>query len=139
MDKTLKKINSFLDKHHVMSLATSFEDELSVCNLFYAYVEDEQMFIVASSDETIHIAHILKNANVAGSVVLETKSVGKIQGLQFRGEFLELDDDSLKSEYFKAFPYASALKPKLWKIKVNYFKLTDNTLGFGKKLTWERD
>jgi len=28
------------------------------------------------------------------------------------------------------------MNPKLWQIKVNYFKMTDNKLGFGKKLIW---
>ena len=73
---------------------------------------------------------------MAGTVVLETKTVAKIEGVQFRGEFLELEDEDLKRLYFKTFPYAIAMNPKLWQIKVNYFKLTDNTLGFGKKIIW---
>jgi uncharacterized protein YhbP (UPF0306 family) len=135
---SLEKIEHFIKQHHVLSLATTFEGELSVCNLFYAYDKEEVCFVVASSDETTHIRHIQKNKNIAGSIVLETKSVGKIQGLQFRGEFSLLDDKRLKKLYFKTFPYALAMNPKLWKIKLDYFKLTDNNLGFGKKLIWER-
>lgn len=136
---SLKKIESFLDEHHVLSLATSYKNELSVCSLFYAYEKNSSTFVVASSEDTTHIQHILKNKQVAGSVVLETKKVGKIQGLQFRGEFEVLEDNDLKKLYFKSFPYALTMNPKLWKIKVNYFKFTDNTLGFGKKFIWERD
>ncbi|WP_373073319.1 pyridoxamine 5'-phosphate oxidase family protein [Sulfurimonas sp.] len=136
---SLEKIESFIDKHHVLSLATSVESELSVCNLFYAYDKDDICFIVASSDDTTHINHILKNSFVAGTIVLETKTVGKIQGLQFRGSFTSLEDQRLKKLYFKTFPYALAMNPKLWQIKVDYFKFTDNNLGFGKKLIWERD
>ncbi|MCW8837730.1 MAG: pyridoxamine 5'-phosphate oxidase family protein [Thiovulaceae bacterium] len=136
---SLEKIESFIDEHHVLSLATSFGDELSVCNLFYAYKKKSPTFIVASSEDTTHIQHILKNKQVAGSVVLETKTVGKIQGLQFRGEFEALEDSELEKLYFKTFSYAIAMSPKLWQIKVNYFKFTDNRLGFGKKLFWERD
>ena len=136
---SLEKIEAFLSEHHVLSLATSNVDELSVCNLFYAYDEKKSIFVVASSDDTTHINHIQKNSNVAGSVVLETKTVGKIQGLQFRGEFSILQNDSLKKLYFKTFPYALAMNPKLWQIKVDYFKLTDNRLGFGKKFIWKRD
>jgi uncharacterized protein YhbP (UPF0306 family) len=29
------------------------------------------------------------------------------------------------------------MQPKLWQIKVSYFKLTDNRLGFGKKIIWQ--
>lgn len=137
MDKKLKKIDSFLNEHHVMSLATMSDGELSACSLFYAFDLSTISFIVASADDTTHIKHINKNQNIAGNILLETKTVGKIQGVQFRGEFLPLEDDLLKKLYFKAFPYALAIKPKLWQIKVDYFKMTDNTLGFGKKLICE--
>ena len=121
-----------------MSLATSNNMELSVCSLFYAYCSNELSFVVASSDETMHIKNIKQNKIVAGNILLETKSVAKIQGLQFRGEFILLEDESSRKLYFKEFPYALAMQPKLWKIKVNYFKLTDNRFGFGKKLIWKK-
>ncbi len=133
----LAKIASFLAKHHVLTLATSDGLELSACNLFYAYDQEKISFVVASSDDTTHIKNISKNSSVAGTVVLETKTVGKIEGVQFRGDFLELEDEDLKRLYFKNFPYALAMNPKLWQIKVDYFKLTDNTLGFGKKIIWK--
>ena len=133
----LKKIVSFLDEHHVLSLATSDAKELSVCSLFYTFIEEENSFIVASDDSTTHINHILKNNSVAGNILLETKTIGKIQGVQFKATMTSLEKENLKSYYFKAFPYALALNPQLWQIKVNYFKMTDNRLGFGKKLIWQ--
>ncbi|WP_372998163.1 pyridoxamine 5'-phosphate oxidase family protein [Sulfurimonas sp.] len=134
MSSDLEKIVNFISKHHVMSLATSADSELSVCNLFYAFDGKEISFVVASSDDTTHIQNILKNPNIAGSIVLETKTIGKIQGLQFKGKFLEANDESLKKLYLKTFPYAIAMSPKLWQIKIDYFKMTDNNLGFGKKI-----
>jgi len=136
MSSSLEKIEEFIDKHHVMSLATSCENELSVCSLFYAYDSLSQSFIVASSTDTSHIQHISKSSKIAGNILLETKKVGEIKGLQFKGEFNYLHENKLKLFYFKRFPYALALSPKLWQIKVDYFKFTDNSLGFGKKLIW---
>ena len=133
----LKKIERFLSKHHILMLATSDETTLSACTLFYAYDHESVSFIVASNDETTHIKDIMKNPQVAGAIALETKMVGKIEGVQFRGEFSACRDERQKSLYFKTFPYALAMKPKLWQIKVNYFKLTDNKLGFGKKIIWK--
>jgi len=138
MDKDLLKIDQFLQKHHILSLATSVGNELSVCSLFYVYIKDANSFVVASDDKTTHIKHIKQNHNIAGNIVLETKIVGKIQGVQFKGEFLELEDEELKKTYFKSFPYSKLLNPKLWQIKVTYFKMTDNTLGFGKKIIWHQ-
>jgi len=137
MSKDLDKINDFLSQHHVLTLATSSLDGVNACNLFYTFLKTENSFIVASSLDTEHIQNILKNQKVAGTVVLETKTVGKIQGVQFKGEFLKLDNKEMSKYYFKAFPYALAMNPTLWQIKVNYFKMTDNTLGFGKKIIWQ--
>ena len=136
MSKDLEKIEAFIADHHVLSLATMGE-ELSVCSLFYAYDRHINSFIVASSEDTLHIQNIQKNSKIAGNILLETKEVGKIQGLQFCGVFQALQDAKLKRLYFKSFPYALALAPKLWQIHVNFFKLTDNRLGFGKKLIWQ--
>lgn len=137
MSSDLKKIISFLEKHHVLTLATSDGNELSACSLFYAFSNERLSFIVASSEDTLHINHVNQNQNVAGNIVLETKIIGKIQGIQFRGEFLPLKDDELKKLYFKQFPHAKLMNPKLWQIKVDYFKMTDNKLGFGKKIIWK--
>lgn len=139
MSDNLEKISSFINDHHVMSLATTLDDEISACSLFYAYDSEKKSFVVASSDDTTHIEHIRKNPKVAGNILLETKTVGKIQGLQFRGVFRETEDEELKKTYFKAFAYARAMMPKLWRIDVDYFKLTDNRLGFGKKIIWEKE
>jgi len=137
MSKDLEKISLFLNKHHVLSLATTVDDELSVCSLFYVYSKKENSFVVASSDDTLHIKHIKQNKKIAGNILLETRIIGKIQGVQFRGEFFSLEEGNLSTLYFNKFPHARVMKPKLWQIKVNYFKMTDNTLGFGKKVTWK--
>jgi uncharacterized protein YhbP (UPF0306 family) len=129
----IEKIDIFLKKHHVLSLATQGE-ELSVCSLFYAFSKELNSFVVASKDDTTHIKNISKNNKIAGNILLETKTIGKIQGVQFRGIFLKNSNENLMKLYFKTFPHAKIMMPKLWQIKVNYFKMTDNTLGFGKKI-----
>jgi len=138
MLETLQKIESFIQKHHILSLSTSDGERLSTCTLFYTYLAKEQAFLFASDTKTEHAQDLLKNQKVAGTIALETKVVGKIQGLQFRGEARLLEEKELSKEYFKAFPYALAMQPTLWTLKVDSFKFTDNTLGFGKKLLWQR-
>lgn len=137
MDTTLEKIISFLDEHHTLSLATCKGNEPSSCTLFYAYDKEQNCFIVASDIKTEHIQNILANTKVSGTVHLETDVVGKIQGVQFKGEMLPCKYE--KKIYLKRFPYALAMNPTLWRIKVDFFKMTDNKLGFGKKLIWERE
>jgi len=136
MNKDLAKISTFIAKHHVMSLATTDTKKPSVCSLFYAYDESKFSFVVASSEDTLHVKNILQNFAVAGNIFLETQEIGKIEGLQFEGTMTLLNERSLKKLYFKRFPYALAMMPKLWQIKVDHFKLTDNRLGFGKKIIY---
>lgn len=130
------KITAFILQHHLLTLATSGE-RLWCCSMFYAYDSDTFSFIVASDEETEHMANVASNTNVAGTVALETKNVGKIQGIQYAG-VMQSCPESLKNLYFKAFPYARVMNPTLWRIRLDEVKMTDNTLGFGKKITWKR-
>jgi len=138
MSKDLSRVVEFISDHHVMSLATSDKDgELSICSLFYVYDDKSNTFIVASSPDTTHIKNIQTNPDVAFNILLETKEIGKIQGLQSSGTFLALEDSGLKKLYFLKYPYALAMNPKLWRIDVKKFKYTDNRLGFSKKIKIE--
>lgn len=105
--------------------------------MFYAYDPDTFLFVVASDETTEHMRNIASNPHVAGTVALETKTVGKIQGIQFSG-VIERCSEPLQKLYFEAFPYARVMNPTLWSIRLDEVKMTDNTLGFGKKLIWKR-
>jgi hypothetical protein len=41
-----------------------------------------------------------------------------------------------RSAYLRRFPFAIAAKLDLWVLYIDYLKMTDNRLGFGKKLEW---
>jgi uncharacterized protein YhbP (UPF0306 family) len=135
------KITAFLKKHHVLTLATVSGDQPWVANCFYAFLEDEMSFVFTSGMDTRHIREVTANRKVAGSVVLETGIVGKIQGIQFSGT-LELAEgevlEKVKTAYLRRFPFAALMDTTLWVLPVGYLKMTDNRLGFGKKLYWER-
>lgn len=131
-----KEFVDFIKKHHVFSLATC-EDNISwSASCFYAYDEIDNVFVFSSALDTKHAKMMIKNPNVSGTIALETKEVGKIEGLQFSGMVSKADANS-KKLYLKTYPFALALKPKLWQIKIVYAKLTDNRLFFGKKLEFQ--
>ena len=137
MPKTLEKVALFLAKHHLLSLSTSSDNKPHSASLFYAYDPKSVSFIVASDAKTEHIKNVLTNPNVSGTVALETDEVGKIQGIQFQAQMKEATKEE-GTLYFKAFPYAKVMHPTLWLITVYTIKMTDNRLGFGKKLYWDR-
>ena len=137
MPKTLEKIKVFLAKHHLLSLATSTDNVPQSASLFYAYDAEKVAFVVASDTKTEHIQNVLANENVSGTVALETDEVGKIEGIQFRAKMRTITHKEGEL-YFKQFPFAKVMNPQLWSIELEDIKLTDNRLGFGKKLYWQR-
>jgi len=140
MEKPGKRITDFIKRHHVLTLATSHQDLPWCANCFYTYLEEENILVFTSDDDTKHISDILTNPEVAGSIVLETRIIGKIRGIQFRGT-MEKPSGKLtkktKIAYLKRFPFAVLMNTSLWILKLHYIKMTDNRLGFGKKLIWE--
>ena len=129
----------FFRKHHVLTIATTAENEPWCANCFYVYLEEENALVFTTDADTRHGEEFLKNPLVAGSVVLETIVIGKIQGIQFQGLVSEPEGDMLskaKWAYLKRFPPAVLMDTHLWMVKLTLIKLTDNRLGFGKKLIW---
>jgi len=123
----------------VLTIATTAENEPWCANCFYVYLEEENALVFTTDADTRHGEEFLKNPLVAGSVVLETIVIGKIQGIQFQGLVSEPEGDMLskaKWAYLKRFPPAVLMDTHLWMVKLTLIKLTDNRLGFGKKLIW---
>jgi uncharacterized protein YhbP (UPF0306 family) len=135
-----EKIIKFFRKHHVLTVATTISNEPWCANCFYVYLEEENALVFTTDPETRHGQEFIKNPLVAGSVVLETFVIGKIRGIQFQGMISEPEDKMLqkaKSAYLRRFPVAALMETRLWVVELTYIKMTDNRLGFGKKLVWE--
>ena len=136
------RIIKFFRKHHVLTVATSSEQEPWCANCFYVYLEEENAIVFTTDADTRHGKEFLKNPLVAGSVVLETMRLGKIQGIQFQGVVSEPEGEMLskaKWAYLKKFPPAVLMDTHLWIVKLTLIKMTDNRLGFGKKILWTHD
>jgi len=139
---TEKRIIRFLKKHHVLTVCTTVNNEPWCANCFYVYMEDSNTLVFTSDNDTRHGREFLINKEVAGTVVPETKIIGKIRGIQFRGTVSLLQGDDLEKArraYIKRFPPAMLMDTTLWAIDLSYIKMTDNRLGFGKKLIWEKN
>ena len=134
-----KRFGQFIAKHHVLTLATVNSDgEPYVANCFYAYDKARNRFIFTSDTTTRHGKEMADNSRVALSIVLETRVVGRVQGLQVVGRAVAAGEEA-KSVYIKCFPYAAVAPLVLWEVEPTFMKLTDNTLGFGKKLIWQSE
>lgn len=137
----LDKIAAFIKKHHVMTLATVADGRPWCAHLFYAWMPDEKMFVFTSDEKTRHGAEMADNNAVAAGIALETRNVGRVQGLQAEGSVRKAAEGELaaaRRAYLRRFPYAAVAELSLWLLEPSMMKLTDNTLGFGKKLIWKR-
>lgn len=137
-----KRIISFFKRHHVLTVATSVNGEPWCANCFYVYLEDENAIAFTTDKETRHGQEFLRNNLVAGSVVLETRMIGKIRGIQFQGIVSEPEGEmaeKVSNAYIRKFPVAMLMETHLWIVRLTHIKMTDNRLGFGKKLIWKSE
>jgi uncharacterized protein YhbP (UPF0306 family) len=136
-----ERIIKFFRKHHVLTIATTVNNEPWCANCFYVYLEDENALVFTTDTDTRHGQEFVKNPLVAGSVVLETFVIGRIRGIQFQGMISEPEEkmqQKAKTAYLKRFPVAALMDTRLWIVDLTLIKMTDNLLGFGKKLIWDK-
>jgi uncharacterized protein YhbP (UPF0306 family) len=134
-------MTQFLKKHHVLNLAVCHNNVPWAASCFYVYDESAIRFVFTSDQETRHIADSLQQPLVSGTIALETSIIGKIRGIQFSGSLRECTGEEYtiaKKLYLKRFPFAAPFigSTALWEIVLDHLKMTDNRLGFGKKLIW---
>ena len=137
-----ERIKRFFKRHHVLTIATTVDNEPWCANCFYVYLTDENALVFTTDLETRHGQEFLINSLVAGSVVLETSILGKIRGIQFQGIVTEPEGDlaeKVMDAYLKRFPVAMLMETRLWIVKLTHIKMTDNKLGFGKKIVWKKE
>ena len=141
MNNPDSRILRFIRKHHVLTLATCVNNKPWCSNMFYVYIPDENVFLFTSEDSTKHVADFRNNSLVAASVVLETKIIGRIQGLQMQGRITKPEGEieaRLRSLYRKRFPYSAMMDLSLWVLEPDHMKMTNNAFGFGTKVYWDR-
>ena len=81
-----KRIIKFINRHHVLTIASTYKDVPWCANCFYVFMEDENSFVFTTDDDTRHGKEFETNPIVAGSVVLETnhKMRSLLETLQFQ-------------------------------------------------------
>lgn len=134
-------ISNWLNKQHVLSYCVGQGETLWCANAFYVFNPEAMVFYLLSDQSTRHGEIIGMRAMTAGTVSGQTKNVALIRGVQFRGEILLSDDastDAIREQYCRRFPVARVMRAPIWVLRADELKMTDNTLGFGKKFYWTR-
>lgn len=117
-----------------MTLSTVKDQKPWSCQVFYSYFSGDNSLLFTSGSDTRHIGEALSNPNVSVSIVLESKVVARLQGVQIEGVLGGAEEDSYRSAFIKRFPFIALSLGTLWRVEIVSAKYTDNTLGFGTKL-----
>lgn len=134
-----RRIERFIEEQKNMTLCTSVENIPHCANCFYSYLAGNHWLIFKSDRKTKHITDVLQNTRVAGTIIPDITKTGLIKGIQFSGELYPMTSGEREQAariYYFRFPFALAMPGDLWAIHLLSIKMTDNSLGFGKKLHW---
>jgi hypothetical protein len=137
-----KRLTSFILNNHLLSLATSEDNFPYSANCYYVYDKDRNCLIFSSDSHTNHAKQFIKNNNVSATIAIDNNDYMQIQGVQLLGKIQPIELDNLKlatQMYLARFPYAQDFPLHLWCLEINFIKMTDNNLGFGKKIIWKKD
>jgi hypothetical protein len=137
-----ENIDAFIQEHTCASIACIDAEGHPYCfNCFYAVDIYEGLLFFKSSLDTHHAAFLKFNPIIAGTILPDKLNKLQVKGIQMEGVILSQENALSKNAsklYYKAHPMAMAMGGEIWTIQINRIKYTDNTLGFGKKIIWER-
>ncbi|MFI5186836.1 MAG: pyridoxamine 5'-phosphate oxidase family protein [Chitinophagales bacterium] len=138
-----KLITDFIEKQRCASVCCLDEDKNPYCfNIFYVFDKVERRLYFKSSPSSNHAGYLHLNKQIAGTIIPDKLNMLAIRGIQFTGSVVEdphLSHHHASAEYYKKFPYAFAMPGKIWIIQLDCVKMTDNTVSFGKKISWYRE
>ncbi|EXU75475.1 MULTISPECIES: YhbP family protein [Erwinia] len=135
----LAAIARYLQKQHVLSVCGG--TPVWCANCFYIFDPQAVVFWIMTEKTTRHGEQFAAESQVAGTINGQPKSILLIKGVQYSGRIRLLEGEAqalAHKAYVKRFPVAIKVSAPLWEIQIDELKMTDNTLGFGKKLHWQR-
>lgn len=135
-------ISRFLRQQHVLTLCAGSGMDMWCANCFYVFDETQMALFIMTEKHTRHGELMQINSQVVGTIATQPRTVALIKGIQYRAEISELTGDAehrARQLYCRRFPVAKVVSAPLWQLNLLEIKMTNNTLGFGKKLYWQQD
>ena len=136
-----ERIIAFIEGQKAATICCVDENNQLFCfSCFYVFDRAKKCFYFKSSVNTQHGPLLLKSPRVAGTIQPDKLNLLAIKGVQFHGVIIDRNDplasDAI-SLYHKKYPFALTMQGEVWTVQLQQIKMTDNTLNFGKKLTWQ--
>lgn len=139
MDKTI--IEFLLNQNSATVCCIDNAGKPYCFSCFYAFDNLKGIFYFKSSANSLHSVLMKKNPFIAGTVLPDRLNKLSVKGIQFQAEVLDSTAPGVQEgmqNYFKKHPVALLIPGELWALQINHIKMTDSTLGFGKKISWNR-
>ena len=138
-----EKITQFLQTQTCCSISCLDEEGNPYCfSCYFSFDAASGTLSFKSSPDSYHAILISKNPNLAGTVLPDKLNKLSTKGIQFRGIRLSADDkfsQEASIKYHKRHPLALAIKGEVYTVQLNQIKMTNSSMGFGKKIHWERE
>ena len=134
----------YLDRHHVMTLATVGTDGPWAAAVFYVGVGDSLFFL--SSPSSRHCRNLALDPRCAATIQEDYSDWAKIKGVQLEGRATELrgeEEDRARQRYGLKFPLVGRLagapaaialalaKVRWYRLQAERMHFIDNSQGFG--------
>ncbi|MBS0056016.1 YhbP family protein [Yersinia sp. Marseille-Q3913] len=135
----LSIIIRFLRQQHVLTLCAGSGMDMWCANCFYVFDDVQMVLYLMTEKQTRHGELMQVNPQVVGTIATQPRTVALIKGIQYRGEITELSgnaEQTARQRYCRRFPVAKVASAPIWQLNLLEIKMTNNTLGFGKKLYW---
>jgi uncharacterized protein len=138
-----KHISEFIKKLGTANICCVDADNHPYCfSCYYTYDANKHLLYYKSSAGTHHGILLQEKPLIAGTILPEKQEVMNIKGIQFTGLVLDrkhvLATDATRL-YHIQYPFALAMPGDIYTIRLDKIKMTDNSLGFGKKISWDRE
>ena len=135
-------ITDYIKNNHVISFCCYTEHDIWAANSFYIFDQENVCFYFMTDPNTRHGKLALANPVAAGTINGQPSNIQSIKGLQYKGIIALISDSTERQQAYQAytqrFPVAKIKSLPLWKIVIQEMKFTNNSLGFGKKISWKR-
>ncbi len=109
---------------------------------FYAFNSTAGILYFKSSGNSHHAGLMKENPFVSGTILPDKLNKISIKGVQFEAIVLNTEQPLVKRSlgiYLAKHLLALAIPGEIWALQLNHIKMTDSTLGFGKKICWDRE
>jgi len=137
-----KRIKDFIEKQKTATLCCLDDENNPYCfSVFYVFDKVERRLYFKSSTSSNHSKYLLKHRKIAGTILPDNLNMLAIRGIQFWGYLANeiAVQHHATVEYHKRIPLALAINGDVLTVQLETIKMTDNTIGLGKKISWQRE